>query len=108
MEQLAGITTELGGDGEKQSDSFHRGQLFEAAAGMNPSLPWDDWYDNLVLHDFNNAAGEQMTNEEHHALLLTSFEARVLAETDTECNEQWTVMKEAREWSGRGGMQYPK
>eukprot|EP00961_Rhodomonas_salina_P275529 3722726-Rhodomonas_salina.1 len=69
---------------------------------MNPSLPWDDWYDNLVQLDFDNAAGEQMANEEHHALLLTSFEARVLAETDTECDEQWTAMKE--EWSCRGGM----
>eukprot|EP00961_Rhodomonas_salina_P047897 642895-Rhodomonas_salina.1 len=47
-----------------------------------------------------------MANEEHHALLLTSFKARVLAETDTECDEHWTAMKE--EWSGRGGMQYPK
>eukprot|EP00961_Rhodomonas_salina_P075617 1014620-Rhodomonas_salina.1 len=42
LEQLADIATELGGDGEKQFDSLNRGQLFSAAAGMNPSLPWDD------------------------------------------------------------------
>eukprot|EP00961_Rhodomonas_salina_P220155 2976475-Rhodomonas_salina.1 len=42
LEQLADIATDLGGNGEKQLDSFIRGQLFSAAAGMNPSLPWDD------------------------------------------------------------------
>eukprot|EP00961_Rhodomonas_salina_P033581 451834-Rhodomonas_salina.1 len=45
LTQLADVTVELGGDCEKQLDCFNRGQLFSAVAGMNPSLPWDDWYD---------------------------------------------------------------
>eukprot|EP00961_Rhodomonas_salina_P262899 3552706-Rhodomonas_salina.1 len=74
---------------------------------MNPSFPWDDWYNDLVQHDFDSAAGEQMAKEEHSALLLTLLEARVQAETDTELDEQWTEMK--KEWSDRRGMrQYPK
>eukprot|EP00961_Rhodomonas_salina_P250351 3384415-Rhodomonas_salina.1 len=73
---------------------------------MNPSLPWDDWYDELIQHEFDNAAGEQMADEEHRALLLTSFEARILAETDEEGDEQWTEMK--LDWSSSEGLQNPK
>eukprot|EP00961_Rhodomonas_salina_P017997 241986-Rhodomonas_salina.1 len=47
-----------------------------------------------------------MAKEEQHTLLLTSFEARILAETDEECDEQWTTLKQ--EWSSREGLQHPK
>eukprot|EP00961_Rhodomonas_salina_P207861 2805453-Rhodomonas_salina.1 len=73
---------------------------------MNPSLPWDDWYDKLVQHDLYSAAGEQMAKEEHSTLSLTSFEARILSETDEECDEHWTAMKQ--EWSSLEGLQHPK
>eukprot|EP00961_Rhodomonas_salina_P265799 3592726-Rhodomonas_salina.1 len=75
---------------------------------MNPSLPWDDWYDKLLQHDFDNAAGEQMANDDSYALpvLLTSFEARVLAETDEEHDEQWETMKQ--KWSNSEKRQQPQ
>eukprot|EP00961_Rhodomonas_salina_P045130 606279-Rhodomonas_salina.1 len=64
LTQLADVAIELGGNSEKQMDCSNRGQLFSAAAGMNPSLPWDDWYYKLLQHDFDNAAGEQMAKDE--------------------------------------------
>eukprot|EP00961_Rhodomonas_salina_P268555 3629361-Rhodomonas_salina.1 len=49
-----------------------------------------------------------MAEEEHHrgTLLLTSFEARILVETDEEGDGQWTEMKQ--DWSSREGLQHPK
>eukprot|EP00961_Rhodomonas_salina_P116543 1568718-Rhodomonas_salina.1 len=67
LTQLADVAVELGGDGEKQLDCFNRGQVFSAAAGMDPSLPWDDWYDDLTQHDFDNAPGEKLVNDERYA-----------------------------------------
>eukprot|EP00961_Rhodomonas_salina_P026488 357648-Rhodomonas_salina.1 len=47
-----------------------------------------------------------MANDERHALLLTSFEARVLAKTDEERDMQWETMKQ--NWSNCEQLQYPQ
>eukprot|EP00961_Rhodomonas_salina_P117384 1580127-Rhodomonas_salina.1 len=47
-----------------------------------------------------------MINDELHSLLLTSFEARVLAETDKERDAQWETMKQ--KWSSRKKRQHPQ
>eukprot|EP00961_Rhodomonas_salina_P236711 3199192-Rhodomonas_salina.1 len=47
-----------------------------------------------------------MANDERHSLLLTSFEARVLAETDEERDVQWETMKQ--NWSNCEQRQYPQ
>eukprot|EP00961_Rhodomonas_salina_P130378 1755128-Rhodomonas_salina.1 len=81
LEQLSEITLEIAGSGDQTQDENERGLIFMAAAGMNPEFPWDEWYDVTSHHDFDSAMGDQMSKEEHRGLLLTSFEARVLAET---------------------------
>eukprot|EP00961_Rhodomonas_salina_P275695 3724835-Rhodomonas_salina.1 len=49
-----------------------------------------------------------MAREEERGLLLTSFEARVLAETENDEDEgdQWTILK--REWCNQERIQQPK
>eukprot|EP00961_Rhodomonas_salina_P033582 451834-Rhodomonas_salina.2 len=47
-----------------------------------------------------------MINDERQALLLTSFEARVLAETDEERDAQWETMKQ--NWSNSENRQHPQ
>eukprot|EP00961_Rhodomonas_salina_P233946 3161427-Rhodomonas_salina.1 len=75
---------------------------------MNFALQWDDWYDDIIQHDFNNSLGDQMAKEEERGLLLTSFkfEARVLAETENDEDYQWTIMK--CDWYHQERIQQPK
>eukprot|EP00961_Rhodomonas_salina_P126568 1705796-Rhodomonas_salina.1 len=73
---------------------------------MNFELQWNDWYDDNIQHDFNNSLGEQMAKEEERGLLLTSFEARVLAETESDEDDQWTILK--RNWCHQERIQQPK
>eukprot|EP00961_Rhodomonas_salina_P047747 641388-Rhodomonas_salina.1 len=81
LTQLSEIATEIEGDSKQLRDIDARRLTFLAAAGMNPELPWDEWYDGSIQHDFDNSIGYQMRIEEQRGLLMTSFEARVLAET---------------------------
>eukprot|EP00961_Rhodomonas_salina_P054002 725138-Rhodomonas_salina.1 len=50
--------------------------------------------------------GDQMAKEEERGLLLTSFGARVLAETENDEDDQWTTMK--RDWCNQERIQQPK
>eukprot|EP00961_Rhodomonas_salina_P223135 3017478-Rhodomonas_salina.1 len=70
-----------------------------AASGMNPNLPWEEWLNGGDWVDPDSAAGEAMLRQEQEYVLLTSFEARILAETDTNDNSFsiWNRMKER--WS---------
>eukprot|EP00961_Rhodomonas_salina_P218477 2952709-Rhodomonas_salina.1 len=85
---------EIAGEGEQMRDENDQGRIFMAAAGMNPELQWDEWYDETTHHDFDNAVGDQMRKEEQLWLLLTSFEARVLAETADDEDEVWRELKQ--------------
>eukprot|EP00961_Rhodomonas_salina_P109489 1473793-Rhodomonas_salina.1 len=98
LTQLSEITMEIAGEGEQIRDDNDWGRNFLAAAGMNPELPWDEWYDEMTHHDFDNSVGNQMSKEEQHWLLLTSFEARVLAETADYKDEVWRELKQR--WGG--------
>eukprot|EP00961_Rhodomonas_salina_P155567 2095130-Rhodomonas_salina.1 len=70
-----------------------------AASGMNPNLPWQERLDGGDGVDPDSAVGEAMLRQEQEYVLLTSFEARVLAETDVNDNSfsTWKRMKE--QWS---------
>eukprot|EP00961_Rhodomonas_salina_P163380 2200525-Rhodomonas_salina.1 len=92
----------MGGDGEGTRDEAYRANIFASAAGMNPDLQWDEWFSEDPEHDFNSAIREQILKEEQCAMLLTSFEARVMSETADEEDEQWSKMK--RKWCGREGI----
>eukprot|EP00961_Rhodomonas_salina_P280527 3789332-Rhodomonas_salina.1 len=61
----------MGGDGEGIRDEAYRANTFTSAAGMNPDLPWDEWFGANLEHDFDSAIGEQMLKEEQLAMLLT-------------------------------------
>eukprot|EP00961_Rhodomonas_salina_P248315 3356217-Rhodomonas_salina.1 len=76
-----------------------RVRTFMAASGLNPNLPWEEWLNGGDRVDPDSAVGEAMLLQEQEYVLLTSFEARVLAENDTNDNSftTWNRMKE--KWS---------
>eukprot|EP00961_Rhodomonas_salina_P026523 358235-Rhodomonas_salina.1 len=76
-----------------------RVRTFLAASGLNPNFPWEEWLNGGDWADPDSAAGEAMLWQEQERVLLTSFEARVLAETDANDNSfsTWNRMKER--WS---------
>eukprot|EP00961_Rhodomonas_salina_P241547 3263299-Rhodomonas_salina.1 len=64
------------------------------------------WCPMMIQHDFDNALGGQMAKEEERGLLLTSFKARVLAETESDEDGQWTNIK--CNWCHREQIQQPR
>eukprot|EP00961_Rhodomonas_salina_P189749 2560049-Rhodomonas_salina.1 len=71
--------------------------MFEAHTSFLPS--WEEWLNRGDWVNPDSAVGEAMLWQEQEYVLLTSFEARVLVENDTNDNSfsTWNRMKE--KWS---------